>query len=265
MSLRPGDRLGPYEILAPVAAGGMGEVYKALDTRLDRNVAIKVSQVRFSERFRREARAIASLNHPNICALFDVGPDYLVMEYIEAAPLQGPLPAESALAVALQIVAALEAAHAKGIIHRDIKPGNILVVAAPGQEPRVKLVDFGLAKMDQEAAPSGGSTITQTQPGAVLGTAAYMSPEQASGQPADVRSDIFSVGAVLYELLTGRRAFEGKTLVTTMAAVLHQEPAPFDAPPDLERIGQAVPGSLRRRLPGNPGTQGCSGSRRYRH
>jgi serine/threonine protein kinase len=233
--LAAGVCLGPYEILALIGAGGMGEVYRARDSRLNRDVAIKVSQERFSERFRREARAIASLNHPNICALYDVGPNYLVMEYIEGAPLRGPLPAESALVVALQIVAALAAAHAKGITHRDIKPGNILVAVNPGQQPRVTLLDFGLAKVEDEGAPCAGPTITQTQPGTVIGTAAYMSPEQASGQTADARSDIFSFGAVLYELLTGRRAFDGGTWVATIAAFLHQEPEPFEAPPDLER------------------------------
>jgi len=236
MPLNPGDLLGPYEILARLGAGGMGEVYKARDTRLGRIVAVKIPHERFSERFKREARLIASLNHPNICTLFDVGPDYLVMEYIEAAPLQGPLPVERALVVALQIVAALEAAHAKGITHRDLKPANILVADHLPEQSAVKLLDFGLAKVEREATAFSGSTITQSPSGTVLGTAAYLSPEQASGEPADARSDIFSFGAVLYELLTGLRAFEGKTQVTTMAAVLRQEPPPFDAPPDLERI-----------------------------
>src|SRR6202162_3934662 len=142
MPLQPGDKLGPYEILAPIGAGGMGEVYKARDTRLDRVVALKVSAAQFSERFEREAKAIAALNHPNICTLHDVGPNYLVMEYIEGTPLKGPLPVEQALRYAAQICDALDAAHKKGITHRDLKPANILVTKAG-----VKLLDFGLAKM----------------------------------------------------------------------------------------------------------------------
>ena len=229
MALTAGTRLGPYEILAPIGAGGMGEVYRATDTRLGRMVAIKVLNGPHSERFEQEARAIAALNHPHICTLHDVGPDYLVMEYVDGAVLSGPLPVEEALRLALQMAAALEAAHAKGITHRDLKPANILVTASG-----VKVLDFGLAKL----ADGNEATVTQTQTlaGTILGTAAYMSPEQSEGKPADARSDVFSFGAVLYEMLSGRRAFEGESAVSTMAAVLHKEPRRLGAPPALERV-----------------------------
>ena len=153
MPLSPGDKLGPYEILAPIGAGGMGEVYKARDTRLDRIVAIKTSKTEFSERFEREARAVAALNHPNICTLYDVGPNYLVMEYIEGTPLKGPLPLDQALKYAVQICDALDAAHKKGITHRDLKPANILVTKVG-----IKLLDFGLAKLIQRKRPSRSMT-----------------------------------------------------------------------------------------------------------
>jgi serine/threonine protein kinase len=191
--MTPGTKLGPYEILAPLGAGGMGEVYKARDTRLDRTVAIKVSKEQFSERFSREARAIAALNHPHICTLHDVGPNYLVMEYIEGTPLKGPLPLEQAMKYAAQICDALDAAHKKGITHRDLKPANILVTKAG-----VKLLDFGLARI----AASPDETMTM----AVMGTPAYMAPEQWEGKPGDARSDIYALGCVLYEILTGKRA-----------------------------------------------------------
>ena len=205
----------------------MGEVYKARDTRLDRMVAIKVSRTEFTERFEHEARTVAALNHPNICTLHDVGPNYLVMEYIEGSQLKGPLPVDQALKCAVQICDALDAAHAKGITHRDLKPANIMVT-----REGVKLLDFGLSKVSQAGQPS----VTQTLSGAILGTPAYMSPEQAEGKPADARSDIFSFGAVLYEMLSGRRAFEGESAISTMAAVLHQEPRRLEAPPALERV-----------------------------
>jgi serine/threonine protein kinase/Flp pilus assembly protein TadD len=230
MSLEPGARLGPYEILEPLGAGGMGVVYKARDTRLDRTVAIKTLDEKHMQRFEREARAIAALNHPHICALYDIGPDYLVMEYVEGLPLKGPLPVAEAVRLALQIADALATAHAKGIVHRDLKPGNVLVTTAG-----IKLLDFGIAKFEQHPE-AGDSTVTQTQAGTVLGTAAYMSPEQASGTPTNTRSDIFSFGAVLYEALSGRRAFHGETPVTTMAAVLHKEPETLEAPAELVRI-----------------------------
>src|SRR6266850_4513743 len=225
-----GDRLGPYEILSLIGAGGMGEVYKARDTRLDRVVAIKISREKFSERFERDARAVAALNHPNICHLYDVGPDYLVMEYIDGASLKGPVAADKAVPIALQIAAALEAAHAHGIVHRDLKPANILIGSSGA-----KLLDFGLAKRE---APVGESdpTVDHTQLGAVLGTAAYMSPEQASGKTVDARSDIFSFGAVLYEMLCGQRAFDGNSNIAMMAAVIHKT-----APP----LGEHVPAALR--------------------
>ena len=196
MPLSVGERLGPYEILAPIGAGGMGEVYKARDTRLDRIVAIKVSKEQFGERFEREARAVAALNHPHICALYDVGPNYLVMEYIDGQPLKGPMALSQALKYAAQICEALETAHRKGIVHRDLKPSNIMVTKAG-----VKLLDFGLARI---AHRSGDSTVTL--PGEVMGTPAYMAPEQWDGQPGDARVDIYAFGCVLYELLTGKRA-----------------------------------------------------------
>jgi eukaryotic-like serine/threonine-protein kinase len=230
MPVAPGNRLGPYEILDQLGAGGMGEVYKAKDTRLGRTVAIKILRAAHSERFEREARAIAALNHPHICTLYDIGPDYLVMEYVEGSPLKGPLKPEEALRLSLQIAQALEAAHRKGITHRDLKPANILVT-----EAGVKLLDFGLAKLQQENQPSEDA-VTQTQPGTILGTAAYMSPEQAEGKPADARSDVFSFGLVLYEMLSGRRAFSGQTSVSTMAAILHKEPEPLNGPAEMVSI-----------------------------
>jgi eukaryotic-like serine/threonine-protein kinase len=225
-----GDRLGPYEILSLIGAGGMGEVYKARDTRLDRVVAIKISREKFSERFEREARAVAALNHPNICHLYDVGPNYLVMEYIDGASLRGPMAVDKAVPIALQIAAALEAAHAHGIVHRDLKPANILIGSSGA-----KLLDFGLAKRE---VPIGDSnpTVNHTQLGEVLGTAAYMSPEQASGKTVDARSDIFSFGAVLYEMLCGQRAFNGNSNIAMMAAVLRDEPHPLYSPPELAHI-----------------------------
>src|SRR6266516_682750 len=196
MSLKPGDRLGPYEILAPIGAGGMGEVYKARDTRLDRIVAIKVSREQFSERFEREARSVAALNHPNICMLFDVGPNYLVMELIEGPTLderikQGAIPLEESLNIAKQIADALEAAHEKSIVHRDLKPANVKIKP----DGVVKVLDFGLAKVGGtptvQSADSPTLTIGLTEAGMILGTAAYMSPEQARGKPVDKRADIW--------------------------------------------------------------------------
>jgi TolB-like protein/Tfp pilus assembly protein PilF/predicted Ser/Thr protein kinase len=209
--LTEGDKLGPYEILAPIGAGGMGEVWKARDTRLGRIVAIKRLKGPHGDRFEQEARAIAALNHPHICTLYDIGPDYLVMEYIEGSPLKGPLPADEAVRLAVQIASALEAAHAKGILHRDLKPGNVLVTAAGA-----KLLDFGLAKLTADA--------DATQTVGTSGTPLYMSPEQAEGKVLDVRTDVFSFGAVLYELLSGRRAFD------SLGAVLRDEPAPLQSP-----------------------------------
>jgi Tol biopolymer transport system component len=237
MALASGDRLGNYEILALIGKGGMGEVYKARDTRLGREVAIKISTEQFSERFEREARAIAALNHPNICQLYDVGPNYLVMELVEGMEPKGPLPLETALHYARQIADALDAAHEKNIVHRDLKPGNLKIK----DDGTVKVLDFGLAKLssDHEAAESGAAnsptlTLRMTEAGMILGTAAYMSPEQARGKEVDERADIWAFGVVLYEMLTGKRLFDGETISDTLAAVLMREP-------DLS----AVPGKLR--------------------
>ena len=228
--LSVGSQLGPYRIESSIGVGGMGEVYKATDIRLNRSVAVKILHRAHSDRFKRETRAIAALNHPNICTLYDVGPDYLVMEYVEGKPLSGPLAPDTAIRLALEIAAALEVAHRKGIIHRDLKPGNILVTSSG-----VKLLDFGLAKLI-EHAPAADSTVTETQAGTILGTAPYMSPEQAEGKPLDPRSDIFSFGLVLYEMLCGRRAFTGPTPLSVLAAILHREPEPLNAPPRLVQI-----------------------------
>ena len=243
MPLEPGTLLGPYEIQSVLGAGGMGEVYKARDTRLERMVAVKVSKEQFSTRFAREARAIAQLNHPYICQLYDVGPDYLVMEYVEGMPLQGPLPLEKALAYAAQICDGLAAAHGKNVVHRDLKPANVLVTDAG-----VKLLDFGLAQLG--AAVASEDDITQnvglTQIGTIVGTPAYMSPEQAAGSPVDARSDVFSFGAVLYEMLSGRRAFAGASAMAVIAAVLEKEPEPLDAPEGVRSL-------IRRCLRKSPG------------
>jgi eukaryotic-like serine/threonine-protein kinase len=238
MALSAGDKLGPYEILGAIGAGGMGTVYRAQDPRLNRVVAIKVSAAQFSERFEREAKAIAALNHPNICQIYDIGPNYLVMEYIDGSPIissekSQALPSAEALRLAMQVAAALEAAHTKGIVHRDLKPANILVT----HEGVVKLLDFGLAK--QSLATDAGDetqTIGLTQAGTIMGTPAYMSPEQADGRPADVRSDIFSFGIVLYEMLAGRHAFPGRSATAIMGAIVHKNPEPLDAPPAIEAI-----------------------------
>ena len=221
-NLVPGTQLGPYRLEAKVGIGGMGDVYRARDTRLNRDVAIKVSAAQFNERFEREANAIASLNHAHICQIYDVGPNYLVMEYVEGAPLKGPLPQERALAYAAQIATALEAAHGKGIVHRDLKPANILATPAGV----VKLLDFGVAKRsgstpaDHQTQDDRTQKTGMTQAGLVVGTPAYMSPEQAEGRPTDERSDIFSFGAVLYELLSGRPAFSGGTTAATLGTEL---------------------------------------------
>jgi len=227
MTLQVGDKLGPYDILAPLGAGGMGEVYKAMDTRLDRLVAIKILGTKFSNRFEGEARAIAALSHPHICTLYDIGPDYLVMEYIDGQRLGGKYPAEEAVRLALQIADALEEAHRKGIIHRDLKPANILVTAGGS----VKLLDFGIAKLT-----GTHDDITQSMELTIAGTVGYMAPEQARGEPVDARSDIFSFGAVLYDMLTGRRAFTGESTSAVLSAVLTARPAPLQASPALEFI-----------------------------
>jgi predicted ATPase/tRNA A-37 threonylcarbamoyl transferase component Bud32 len=210
----------------------MGAVYKARDTRLGRFVAIKQLDSEHGGRFRQEARAIAALNHPHICQVYDVGPDYLVMEYVEGHPLAGPLPEPEVIRLARQIVSALEEAHTRGILHRDLKPGNILTSGSGS----AKLIDFGLAKQLITGASDETRTKDATLVGTITGTLAYMSPEQAQAQALDERSDIFSLGAVLYELLTGKRAFAGDSAVAVVAAVLRDDPPPFTASPGFARV-----------------------------
>ncbi len=233
MLLSVGDRLGPYEILALIGAGGMGEVYRARDTRLDRIVALKVSKAEFSQRFNREARAVAALNHPNICTLYDVGPNYLVMEYVEGKELKGPLPLDKAIELACQILDAVDAAHGKGITHRDLKPANVMVTKSG-----VKVLDFGLAKIGSSGSIAGDGSTTLTAEGTITGTLHYMAPEQLQGREVDTRSDIFSFGCVLYEMLTGKKAFDGANAASVIAAVM-ERPAPSVAevaPPALDRV-----------------------------
>jgi serine/threonine-protein kinase len=231
-SLEPGHCLGPYRIEGFLAAGGMGKVYRATDTRLHRQVAIKVASAHFSERFEREARVIASLNHPNICQLHDVGPNYLVMEFVEGPTLaertrKGALQLDEALVIGRQIAEALEAAHEKGIVHRDLKPANVKVTSGGV----AKVLDFGLAKATEEPAATGNlsdsptQTMSATRVGVILGTAAYMSPEQVRGAAVDKRADIWAFGCVLYEMLSGKAAFRGETTTDILAAVLRAEPA----------------------------------------
>jgi eukaryotic-like serine/threonine-protein kinase len=261
MALTSGTKLGPYEIQSPLGAGGMGEVYRARDTRLDRTVAIKILPSHLSDdpeakqRFDREARAISSLNHPNVCTLYDVGHqngiDYLVMEFLEGETLadrlvRGLLPPEQVLKYGIEICQGLEKAHKTGVIHRDLKPGNIMLT-----KTATKLMDFGLAKATTTSAPPTSSlTMSISRPlaeqplterGTVLGTFQYMSPEQLEGKEADARSDIFALGAVLYEMATGKRAFAGKTQASLIAAILASEPQPISAvqpmsPPALDRV-----------------------------
>src|SRR5215475_902727 len=244
MSLGPGTRLGPYEIVAPLGAGGMGEVYKAKDTRLDRTVAVKVlpshvsSDPTLRERFEREARTIAALNHPHICTLHDVGrhdgTDFLVLEYLEGQTLadrlvKGALPLDQALQLAIQIADGLDKAHRAGVVHRDLKPGNIMLTKSGA-----KLLDFGLAKPAAPLASLATMTVSKahspvTQEGMIVGTFQYMSPEQVEGKELDGRSDIFSLGAVLYEMLTGKKAFEGKSQLSVASAILEKEPPPISS------------------------------------
>src|ERR1700680_927828 len=235
MPISPGDKLGPYEILAPIGQGGMGEVWKAHDPRLNRDVAIKVSAAQFSERFEREAKAIAALNHPNICTLYDVGPNYLVMEFIEGEAPKGPMPLDEALRIAHQIADALEAAHERGITHRDLKPANIKIKP----DGTVKVLDFGLAKLAATTSGSGERsptfTIGMTEAGMILGTASYMAPEQARGKTTDKRADIFSFGVVLHEIITGNRLFGGEDAGEMLAKVIRDEPDLSDAPPSVQR------------------------------
>jgi eukaryotic-like serine/threonine-protein kinase len=253
MGLASGTKLGPYEIQSPLGAGGMGEVYRARDTRLERTVAIKILPAQFSsdpvrkQRFEREAKSISSLNHPHICVLYDVGHqdgmDYLVMECVEGETLarrleKGPLPLEQAIKFGMQIADALDKAHRSGVVHRDLKPGNIMLTSTGA-----KLLDFGLAK--PTAAPVSAATLTAvqavpvTEEGTIVGTFQYMSPEQVEGKELDGRSDIFSLGAVLYEMVTGKLAFEGKSQLSVASAIMEKEPEPISSakpmtPPALD-------------------------------
>jgi eukaryotic-like serine/threonine-protein kinase len=258
MAIQAGQRLGPYEILSAIGAGGMGEVYRARDTRLDRVVAVKIlpdhlsDRAELRERFEREARTIANLNHPHICTLYDVGhqngTDYLVMEFLEGETLaerlkKGPLPLDQVLQYAIEIADALDKAHRKGITHRDLKPGNIML-----SKSGTKLLDFGLAKLRQETAapnnslsklPTADAAITAQ--GTFLGTLQYMAPEQLEGKEADARTDIFAFGVVVYEMATGKKAFEGKSQASLIAKILETDPPPMLSlqpmtPPALDRV-----------------------------
>ena len=261
MQLAPGTRLGPYEIVAPIGAGGMGEVYRARDTRLDRTVAVKVLPIHLSSdpvargRFEREARAASSLSHPHICTLHDVGQqdgiDFLVMEHLEGETLsarlqRGPLGEGELLDVATQVADALDRAHRAGLVHRDLKPGNIMLTKAGA-----KLLDFGLAKSllspeVQGLTAAATATSPLTAAGSILGTFQYMAPEQIEGKEADARSDIFAFGAVLWEMATGRRTFEGKTQASVIAAILEREPEPVRilAPTLPPRVDELIRGCL---------------------
>jgi serine/threonine protein kinase len=239
--IRSGDTVGAYEVLESIGRGGMGEVFRARDPRMGREVAIKVSLEAFPQRFTREVHAVAALNHPNVCTLHDVGPDYLVMELVEGPTLaerlaEGPLPLDEALRIARQIADALDAAHERGIVHRDLKPGNIKVKP----NGAVKVLDFGLAKMGGTSVASNDYSPTlsmmATQAGMVLGTAAYMSPEQARGKAVDSRADIWAFGVVLYEMVVGKRAFDGEDLTETLASVVKSEPDLTVAPLQLRRL-----------------------------
>src|SRR5712692_225814 len=234
MSIAAGSRLGPYEVIAPLGAGGMGEVFKARDTRLERSVAIKVLPAEFAHdaqfkiRFEREAKTISQLNHPHICTLYDVGDGYLVMELLEGETLadrlaKGPMPMEQVLRYGIEIAGALDKAHKAGVVHRDLKPGNIMLTKSGA-----KLLDFGLAKPASVFNIDGATQHKPlTQEGAIIGTFQYMAPEQIEGAPADARTDIFALGVVLYEMATGKKAFEGKSKASLIASILTAEPQPI--------------------------------------
>src|SRR6202795_3941883 len=255
MALSSGTKLGPYEIQSLLGAGGMGEVYRAKDARLDRIVAIKVLPASFSadhdrmQRFAQEARAAAALNHPNILSIFDIGDEkgspYVVSELLEGETLRerlrsGALSVRKTIEYGLQVARGLAAAHEKGIVHRDLKPENLFITS----DGRVKILDFGLAKLTRPESESGADAPTVhgvTEPGLIMGTAGYMSPEQVRGQAADPRSDIFAFGAILYEMIAGKRAFHGETSADTMSAILKEETPELsetarNVPPGLERI-----------------------------
>src|SRR5512143_2414810 len=264
MPLAAGTRLGPYEIVAPLGAGGMGEVYRARDPRLGREVAVKVLPQHLSAnpevraRFEREAKTVSALNHPHICTLHDVGregdTDYLVMELIEGETLaarlaRGPLPVPDVLRIGAEIADALDRAHRAGVVHRDLKPGNVMLTRSGA-----KLMDFGLARATGLAGPASGSGVTITgltqsptmaQPltaeGTIVGTFQYMAPEQLEGREADARADLFAFGAMLYEMATGRRAFQGASQASLISAIMSSEPPPIAsltplAPPALDRL-----------------------------
>src|SRR5439155_1364740 len=255
MTYLAGSRLGPYEIVAPLGAGGMGEVFRALDTRLGREVAAKVLPSTISgdserlRRFEQEARAAGVLNHPNILAIYDVGTEdgtpYVISELLEGETLRermagSTLPISKALDYAQQIAKGLAAAHAKGIVHRDLKPENLFVT----RDGHVKILDFGLAKLvrteDQDDSLTQAPTMAHTQDGKILGTMGYMSPEQLRGKPADYRSDLFSFGVVLYEMLCGERPFQGDSMADTMSAILREDPR------ELARSDRVIPPALER-------------------
>src|ERR1700728_4233201 len=255
MALTFGAKLGPYEIQSPLGAGGMGEVYRARDARLNRDVAIKILPPSLSSdperlvRFAQESRAAAALNHPNILSIFDIGEDrgapYVVSELLEGETLRdrirsGPFSSRKAIDYALQVARGLAAAHEKGIVHRDLKAENLFIT----NDERVKILDFGLAKLtrpETEAGEDAPTVQVNTEPGQIMGTVGYMSPEQVRGKPADHRSDIFAFGSILYEMLSGQHAFRGESPVDTMSAILKEEPADLsetarNVPPVLERL-----------------------------
>ncbi len=241
MPLTPGEKFGPYEIVSPLGAGGMGEVYRARDSRLNRDVALKILPPDLAndpdrrKRFELEARAVAALNHPNIVAVYDVGDAYIVSELVDGEPLKsGNLPLRKITEIAVQIAAGLAAAHDAGIVHRDLKPDNILLT----RDGRPKILDFGLAKVQPPKAAPDATVTLRTEAGVVMGTPGYMSPEQVRGLAVDQRSDIFSFGVILHELLSGQRAFQGETAVDTMQAILRQDPPdlPETVPQNLKEI-----------------------------